>query len=155
MEESGRTVVEEEDLGNYITQVVTDIGIPCISSEAVNKLNVNKKDFNIGDKKLRWKMASVSNQAGVPADEYSKFAVHVYRYLSYIKSVEVPTDEELGNSGKMVHIEGLQMNSKWITSKTSYEEFMWSLIKDFPLLILWFIINDFKLIFWLAFTFIK
>ena len=53
MEDSHSNVSEEEDLGNYITQVVTDIGIPCISSEAVSKLNVNKKDVNLEDKKMR------------------------------------------------------------------------------------------------------
>lgn len=119
MEESGNIVSEEEDLGNYITQVVTDIGIPWISSEAVNKMNVNKKDFNLGDTKLRCKMASVSNQSGVPADEYSKFTVHVYRYLSYIKSIDVPTEEELRDSGKIVNIEGLDKQSKLSTSNSS------------------------------------
>ena len=113
MEDSHSNVSEEEDLGNYITQVVTDIGIPCISSEVVSKLNVNRKDVNLEDKKMRWKMASVSNPAGVPADEYSKFAVHVYRYLSYIKNCDLPTEEELRDSGKMINIEGLQKDSKF------------------------------------------
>ena len=104
---------EDEDLGNYITQVVTDIGTPWIPTDIVHKLNkVPKPHLDFKEKKLKWKMASVSNQEGVPQNEYSNFAMHVYRYLSYLKDVEPPTIEELQESGRMVDIEPTQGNSK-------------------------------------------
>lgn len=114
MEEPQNNVSGDEDLGNYITQVVTDIGTSCISTDMVSKLkkvSINRTELE--NKKLRCKMASVSNQAGVPAAEYSSFAVHVYKYLSYIKDIDVPTLEDLQLDGKMVDIKPSGDNSKY------------------------------------------
>lgn len=103
----------EEDLGNYITQVVTDIG-KSINKDLLTKLAQAplKTKFDLSDKKQRWKMASATNPYGIPSDEYSKFAIHVYQYLSYIKGLDIPTIEELKEVDKLVDIERTTQNSK-------------------------------------------
>ena len=54
MEEQQDDMIEDEDLGNYITQVVTDIGNPLISSDIVTKFSkVSQSHFKIGDKGQR------------------------------------------------------------------------------------------------------
>lgn len=66
MEEVQNDSNGEEDLGNYITQVVTDIGNSRISSDIVSKLGkASQSSYKIGDKAQRCKMASVSNPEGV------------------------------------------------------------------------------------------
>lgn len=57
-------------------------------------------------------MASVSNPCGVAPDEYSKFAMHVYQYLSYIKTLTIPTTEELAAEGKLVTLKKQKEDSK-------------------------------------------
>lgn len=49
-------------------------------------------------------MASATNSWGISAEEYSKFAIHVYQYLSYIKGLELPTLEQLKDEDKIVEI---------------------------------------------------
>lgn len=103
----------EEDLGNYITQIVTDIG-KNVNKDLFNKLAQAplKTKFDLSNKKQRWKMASATNPYGIPSDEYSKFAVHVYQYLSYIKGLDIPTVEELREQGKLVDIDRTSESSK-------------------------------------------
>lgn len=50
-------------------------------------------------------MASATNPCGISAEEYSKFAIHVYQYLSYIKTVDIPDIEELKENNKLVEID--------------------------------------------------
>ena len=50
-------------------------------------------------------MASATNSWGISAEEYSKFAIHVYQYLSYIKSLKVPGMEQLEGESKLVKID--------------------------------------------------
>lgn len=57
-------------------------------------------------------MASATNPLGISSEEYGKFAIHVYQYLSYIKSLEVPTLEELKENNKLVTINRSKENSK-------------------------------------------
>lgn len=57
-------------------------------------------------------MASVKNPTGVSAEEYGKFAIHVIKYISFIKGLYKPTDQEIIDSGKIVHIERRKDNSK-------------------------------------------
>ena len=57
-------------------------------------------------------MASATNPIGISSEEYGKFAIHVYQYLSYIKGLEVPAFEELEEKGKLVTINKLKQNSK-------------------------------------------
>lgn len=57
-------------------------------------------------------MASVGNPQGVPAEEYSKFAGHVYQYLNYVKELDVPDLDELRESSKLVTLDRLKENSK-------------------------------------------
>lgn len=57
-------------------------------------------------------MASVANPYGVPSDEYSKFAIHVYQYLSYIKGLDLPTFEDLKEGGKLATLDRKKDNSK-------------------------------------------
>lgn len=103
----------DEELGNYITQVVTDIG-KSMSGDQIMKLSKipNSTKFGLGGKKQRWKMASVGNPQGVPAEEYSKFAGHVYQYLNYVKELDVPTMDELKDNCKLVTLDRLKRNSK-------------------------------------------
>ena len=53
---------------------------------------------------MKWKMASATNSWGISAEEYSKFAIHVYQYLSYIKGLEVPKMEQLEDESKLAII---------------------------------------------------
>jgi len=113
MEEPQDNVSGNEELGNYITQVVTDIGSSCISPDTVNKLSkVSQSLVKVGEKKEGWKMASVTNQSGVPPAEYSTFTLNVYRHLSYLKDVDAPELEELEETNRMVNIEPRKENSK-------------------------------------------
>lgn len=113
---------DEEDLGNYITQVVTDIGKPINKKLLMDKIaqQVPKVLPDGSEKKMRCKMASATNAWGITADEYSKYALHVYQYLSYTKTTEVPDDEELKEVDKMVDIEGADTSSKSISMFSHY-----------------------------------
>ena len=115
MEETKKeTTQDEEDLGNYITQVVTDIGKSFNKELLMNKIaqQVPKVMPDGSVKKMRCKMASATNAWGITAEEYSKFALHVYQYLSYIKTIEVPDVEELREVDKMVDIPDADTSSK-------------------------------------------
>ena len=57
-------------------------------------------------------MASATNPLGISSEEYGDFAIHIYRYLSYIKSIDAPTIEELKETGKLVNINRVKNNSK-------------------------------------------
>lgn len=116
MDEENEKVHNEDsdaELGNYITQVVTDIG-KSVSGDQIMKLSKipNSTKFGLGGKKQRCKMASVGNPQGVPAEEYSKFAGHVYQYLNYVKELDVPEMDELRESSKLVTLDRLKENSK-------------------------------------------
>ena len=104
---------DEVDLGDFITQVVTDIGHK-INTDLMHKFAQVplKSKCEVSGKNQRWKMASVANPCGVAPDEYSKFAIHVYQYLSYIKTLDIPTMEQLEESGKLVTLEKQKDNSK-------------------------------------------
>lgn len=114
MESKKEDQAPEEELGNYITQVVTDIGTS-INQDIFNKFvqAPMKSKLDISGKRLRWKMASATNPYGIAPDEYSKFAIHVYKYLSYIKDLEIPDFEELVDAGKLVDIKRRTDNSKF------------------------------------------
>lgn len=103
----------DEDLSKYITQVVTNIG-KSFNSEQIKKLadKVPKTLSEINTKKMKWKMASASNAWGITPEEYSKFAIHVFKYLSYIKTLEPPLFEDLVESEKLVTIESTKLDSK-------------------------------------------
>ena len=96
----------DEDLGNYITQVVTDIGKSINKELLMDKIaqQMPKISSQKIEKKMRCKMASATNSWGISAEEYSKFAIHVYQYLSYIKGLELPTLEQLKDEDKIVEI---------------------------------------------------
>lgn len=85
---------------------MTDIGHSVNKEALLNKFaaQVPKKSNNIMNKKMRWKMASATNPNGISAEEYSVFAIHVYRILSWIKTVDVPSLEELRDNDKLVEI---------------------------------------------------
>ena len=85
IEEAKYDQTQSDDLGNYITQVVTDIGSPINKELLMSKIveQVPKKYAEVSSKKLRCKMASATNPWGISPEEYSKFAIHVYQYLSY------------------------------------------------------------------------
>lgn len=113
MDDNQNDCSADEDLGNYITQVVTDIGNPLISSDIVKRLGkVSQSSYKTGDKAERWKMASVSNPEGVSWEEYSQFAFHVIKYLSYIKDYPKPDIQELIDAGKMVDFKPIKEGSK-------------------------------------------
>mmetsp|Transcript_2345 Transcript_2345/g.3070 ORF Transcript_2345/g.3070 Transcript_2345/m.3070 type:complete len:338 (-) Transcript_2345:1061-2074(-) len=59
-------------------------------------------------------MASATNPLGISSEEYGKFAIHVYQYLYYIKGLEIPSDEEVKASGKLVNIESPKSNKKLV-----------------------------------------
>lgn len=103
----------EEDLGNYITQVVTDIGSVSISKDIVKEFSkVSISSYKTGGMDQRCKMASVSNPEGVSCEEYSQFAFHAIKYLSYLKSLDTPDLQELIDSDKMVDFEPYEKESK-------------------------------------------
>jgi hypothetical protein len=108
---------DDEDLGNYITQVVIDIGHVADKQKLLDQFKkASIANFcNITNNNLRWKMASVKNPSGVSPEEYGKFAIHVIQYLSFIKGLLKPTDQEIVDSGKIVNVERRKENSKfWI-----------------------------------------
>lgn len=109
---------DAEDLENYITQVVTDIGPSNINQDFINKITQisQQSGYDLSNKKLRWKMASVAYPSDVAPEEYSQFAIHVYQWLSYIKDLTPPTLEELREAGKMVDINRRKENSKFAHS---------------------------------------
>lgn len=127
----------DEDLSSYITQVVTDIGNPLISSDIVNKFSkVSQSSYKIGNKALRWKMASVSNPEGVSWEEYSQFAFHVIKYLSYIKDYPKPELQELIDSGKMVNFKPTKEGSKSSHNRIfAHEVVLWYSIEAYIYLI--------------------
>lgn len=104
----------EEDLGNYITQVATDIGKSFNKELLLDKIAKvpERAKLDFMNKKLRCKMASATNPVGISCDEYSKFAIHVYQYLTYIKGLESPTMEQLTEANKLVNIDRIKENSK-------------------------------------------
>ena len=115
---------EDEDLGNYITQVVTDIGggVNCDTIKKICQVPLNTK-FGLNNKEQRCKMASVAYPGGIPADEYSKFTIHVYQWLSYVKGLESPSFEELEAEGKVVTMDRLKDQSKInTTNRRSYSQ---------------------------------
>lgn len=57
-------------------------------------------------------MASVSNPDGVSCEEYSQFALHAIKYLSYLKDYPAPALDELADLGKMVDFAPTQPGSK-------------------------------------------
>ena len=117
-----------EDLSDYITQVKTDIGRNInkeLFLDKIVKASENAK-FGFRKSKREWKMASATNPLGISSEEYGKFAIDVYKYLSYIKGLDVPTIEELKENGKLVTINRLKENSKPIIFKenTSFQKFL-------------------------------
>lgn len=106
---------DQEDLENYITQVVTDVGPKNINQDFINKITQisQQSGYDLSNKKLRWKMASVAYPSDVAPEEYSQFAMHVYQWLSYIKELTPPTVEELKEAGKLVNIPRRKDNSKF------------------------------------------
>jgi hypothetical protein len=108
---------DDEDLGNYITQVVIDIGHVADKQKLLDQFKKASiaNICNATNNNLRWKMASVKNPSGVSPEEYGKFAIHVIQYLSFIKGLYKPTDQEIVDSGKIVNVERRKENSKfWI-----------------------------------------
>jgi hypothetical protein len=108
---------DDEDLGNYITQVVIDIGHVADKQKLLDQFKKASiaNICNATNNNLRWKMASVKNPSGVSPEEYGKFAIHVIQYLSFIKGLYKPTDQEIVDSGKIVKVERRKENSKfWI-----------------------------------------
>ena len=72
-------------------------------------------------------MASATNSWGISAEEYSKFAIHVYQYLSFIKGLDIPTMEQLEDEDKLAEIDSENVdNSKpCISIFTSIKYFIW------------------------------
>jgi hypothetical protein len=116
MEENKKEAnAKDGDLGDYITQVVTDFGKSFNKELLMNKLaqTVPKVALDGTVKKMRCKMASATNAIGITADEYGKFAIHVYQYLSYIKTLEIPHFSELEDLDKPVTIKNADLQSKY------------------------------------------
>jgi hypothetical protein len=57
-------------------------------------------------------MGSATNAWGISPEEYSKFAMDVYKYLSYIKGLDKPSFEEIEEMGKPVEIDNADTSSK-------------------------------------------
>lgn len=102
------------DLSNYITQIKTDIGKSFNKELFLKKIAkvAPKPKYDFGKSKRECKMASATNPLGISSEEYGDFAIHVYRYLSYIKSIEAPAIEVLQEAGKLVNINRIKDNSK-------------------------------------------
>lgn len=105
---------EDNDLSNYITQINTDIGKNFNKELFLNKIaKVSQKPkYGFRKSKRECRMASATNPLGISSEEYGDFAIHIYRYLSYIKSIDAPTIEELKETGKLVNINRVKNNSK-------------------------------------------
>ena len=61
-------------------------------------------------------MASVSNPDGVSCEEYSQFALHAVKYLSYFRDYPKPSLQDLMDLDKMVEFEPTEQGSKFAHS---------------------------------------
>ena len=114
------------DLSDYITKINTDIGKSFNKELFLNKIaKVSRKEkFGFGKSKRECRMASATNPLGISSGEYGEFAIHVYRYLSYIKGLEIPSFEELKDNGKIVNIDSVKDNSKNYYYEHSFISFL-------------------------------